>query len=75
MTDLNLSDQTTLTSAVQTRIVQMRNAMDLRLPVWQKLSDEKKKKWVKSDKDPLMTLAWNTYRYLRDNFFDQGVDQ
>lgn len=75
MADLNLSDQTTLTSAVQTRIVQMRNAMDLRLPVWQKLSDEKKKKWVKSDKDPLMTLAWNTYRYLRDNFFDQGVDQ
>lgn len=74
MADLNLSGQSTLAAAIQTRVAQLKTAMDDRLPVWQKLSDEKKKKWVTSGKDPIMTLAWNIYKYLRDNFFERVVD-
>jgi hypothetical protein len=74
MTDLNLSGQSTLASAIQTRVNQLKAAMDERLPVWRKLPIEKKKKWVTSGKDPIMTLAWNIYKYLRNNFFDSGVD-
>ena len=74
MTDLNLTDQSTLASAIQTRVSQLKTAMDLRLPVWQKLPDGKKKLWVTSGKDPIMTLAWTIYKYLRDNFFERGVE-
>jgi len=74
MTDLNLTGQSTSAGQIQTRINQLKTAMDLRLAVWNKLSDEKKKKWVTSGKDPIMTLAWNVYKYLRDNFFAQGVE-
>ena len=75
MTDLNLSNQQTAVTSIQPYITALKDRMELRKPVWDKLSDEKKIKWVKSDKDPIMTLAWLMYRYLRDNFFDQGVDQ
>ena len=74
MATLNLTDQATLASAVQTRINQFRNAMELRKEVWMRLSKEKKVAWIKSGKDPIMTLAWQIYRYLRDNFFDQEID-
>ena len=74
MTILNLTDQTTAASAIQTRVNQLKSLMDARKPIWNKLSDEKKKQWITSGKDPIMTLAWSVYRYLRDNFFTQGVD-
>ena len=74
MSDLNLTGQATLAGQVQTRIVQLRNAMDLRKPIWDRLPLAKKKAWITSGKDPIMTLAWNIYRYLRDNFFRQEVD-
>ena len=75
MTDLNLSNQQTAVNTIKPYITALKDRMDNRKPVWDKLSDEKKIKWVKSGKDPIMTLAWNVYRYLRDNFFNQGVDR
>lgn len=69
MADLNLTGQSTLAGQVQTRITQLRAAMDLRKPIWDRLPLEKRKAWVTSNRDPIMTLAWKTYRYLRDNFF------
>jgi len=69
MPTLDLTGQSTLAGQVQTRITQLRNAMELRKEIWNRLSDEKKRAWVTSGKDPIMTVAWQTYRYLRDNFF------
>jgi hypothetical protein len=74
MADLNLTGQSTFAGQVQTRITQLRNAMDLRKEVWNKLPIAKKKAWITSGKDPLMTLSWQIYRYLRDNFFGREVD-
>jgi len=69
MADLNLTDQATLRNTIAPKMQDLRNAMDLRKTVWDRISFEKKKQWIVSDKDPIMTLAWQTYRYLRDNFF------
>jgi len=74
MADLNLTGQTTLSSTILTRINQIKAAMELRKEVWNRMSVAKKKAWIASGKDPIMTLAWNIYKYLRDNFFGQEVD-
>lgn len=74
MSDLNLTGQATLAGQVQTRIVQLRNAMDLRKEIWYRLPLAKKRAWITSGKDPIMTLAWTIYKYLRDNFFGREVD-
>lgn len=72
--DLNLTGQATSAGQIQTRVTQLRNAMELRKEVWSRLPVAKKKAWIASGKDPIMTLAWQVYRYLRDNFFTQEVD-
>jgi len=69
MADLNLTGQSTLAGQVQIRIIQLRASMDQRKVIWDRLPLAKKKAWITSGKDPIMTLAWNIYRYLRDNFF------
>lgn len=71
MAELNLTGQSTSASQIQTRINQLKTAMELRKEIWQRLTLEKKRAWVTSGKDPIMTLAWNVYRYLRDNFFKE----
>mgnify|MGYP001769682604 CR=1 FL=1 len=69
MADLNLTGQATSASQIQTRIAQLRTAMLSRKEVWDRMSLEKKRLWVKSGKDPIMTLAWKIYAFLRNNFF------
>jgi hypothetical protein len=49
--------------------------MDLRKEIWDRLPLAKKKAWITSGKDPLMTLAWKIFRYLRDNFFGDEVER
>jgi hypothetical protein len=74
MAYLTLTGQATLSGPIQTRVNQLKTAMDARQAVWDKLPDAKKKKWVTSGKDPIMTLSWEIYKYLRNNFFSQEVD-
>jgi len=69
MADLNLTGQSTLAGQVQTRITQLRASMDQRKVIWDRLPLAKKKAWITSGKDPIMTLAYNTWKYLNDNFF------
>ena len=71
MADLNLTGQATLAGPIQTRVAQLKTAMDARLAVWQRLPDAKKKAWVASGKDPIMTLSWEIYKYLKKNFFER----
>lgn len=75
MAELNLTGQKTIAGQVQTRINQLKTEMDKRKGVWNRLTVEKKKIWIASGKDPAMSLAWQIYRYLRDNFFGQEVDR
>jgi hypothetical protein len=68
MVDLILIDQQTYHDQIAPKIQQLKIQMNLRLEIWQKLSLAKKKAWVTSNKDPIMTLAFQTGQYLKDNF-------
>jgi hypothetical protein len=70
MATLNLSNQETAKTQIQPYINALKTRMDERKEVWARLPREKRVAWVKSGKDPIMTLAWQIYKYLRDNFFD-----
>ena len=70
MANLNLSGQQAYKDAIAPHIQTLKDRMNERKVIWDKLPDDKKKLWITSGKDPIMTLAWNSYKYLRDNFFE-----
>ena len=74
MTVLNLSYQTALKDTIAPKVQQLKNAMDLRKPIWDKLPTTKKIVWIQSSKDPIMGLAWTIYKHLRNNFFGEETD-
>jgi len=75
MTILNLSGQQLEYQDVAPKLNKLKNLMDQRLSVWEKLPIGKKVKWVKSDKDPIMTVAYQTWKYLDNNFFGAAKDE
>jgi len=75
MTILNLTNQQLEYQDVAPKLNKLKILMDERLPIWQKIPIEKKVKWVKSDKDPIMTVAFITWKYLNDNFFEEAKDE
>jgi hypothetical protein len=70
MADLKLINQQTYRDQIVAKINQLKTQLDLRKGLWAKCPLEKKKQWVKSGKDPIMTLAYQMYEYLNDNFFE-----
>ena len=68
--NLNLSGQQTLYSQIAPKVQDLKQSMDLRIPMWGKINVEKKKKWVKWDKDPIMGLASTIVEYFVKNFPD-----
>lgn len=71
MTILNLSGQGLERDDIAPKLQKLKNWMDQRKPIWDKLTPEQRKAWVDSDKDPVMSLAWDIFKYLRDNFFGE----
>ncbi len=74
MADLNLTGQQAQTNQIAPKIQTLKDRMNERKAIWDKLPDDKKKLWITSGDDPIMTLAWQSYRFLRDNFFNEDVD-
>lgn len=64
MANLTLTGQSTLSGQIGPKLVQLKNAMELRKPLFQAIEFAKKKIWVLSPKDPIMGLAWDVYKYL-----------
>lgn len=75
MAILNLIGQQAAYNLIAPKIQQLKDAMDLRKSIWNKLTVVKKIKWIRSDKDPLIWLAWSVYKYLRNNFFGSETDE
>lgn len=73
MANLNLTNQQQERDQIAPFIQQLKDKLNQRKPIWDKLSDKKKKKWITSGKDPIMTLAWQTRKFL-NNLFGEGVD-
>jgi hypothetical protein len=72
MADLDLSGQAAYASDINPRLQTLRDRLDERKVIWDKLNWAKRKKWVRSGKDPIMTAAWQAYKYL--NTFFNVVD-
>ncbi len=69
MAELNLTDQLTEKNGIQPKINKLNQLMNQRKPIWEKASKEQRKKWINSNKDPVMSLAWTIFKYLYNNFF------
>lgn len=75
--ELNLTGQEAYAQNIQPEILTLKSLMNDRKVVWDKISNAKKKAWITSDKDPIMSLAWSIYSWLDNNFFedyDHGDD-
>lgn len=65
--DLNLSGQEQKADQLRPKLVAFRDEIELRFPLWLRLSVEKRKKWVQAAdaKDPLFALFVDIVRYAR----------
>ncbi|MCK5013173.1 MAG: hypothetical protein KAS66_05095 [Candidatus Omnitrophica bacterium] len=75
MSILDLSGQQAAYNLIAPKIQDLKEKMDLRKQIWDKLPASKKIAWIQSDKDPIMGLAWTVYKYLRNNFFGSETDE
>ena len=71
MAILRLSNLETAKSSIAPKLRTLTQELDKRIEIWQKIPPEKKRAWIKSDKDPIMSLAWDLYKYLDRNFFGE----
>jgi len=72
MAQLSLSNQATAKNSIAPKIQDLQTLLDSRKELWAKAPRESREKWIKSGKDPIMTLAWTIYKYLHDNFFSDA---
>lgn len=68
MTILNLTNQETTKSQIAPKLLALKTELDKRSVVWERLSQEKKRQWIKSEKDPIMNLAFDITKYVVRNF-------
>jgi len=66
---IELTNQKMQSDTITPKLLLLKNMMNSRKEMWLKVPYSDKKKWVKSDKDPIMTLAFSIYKYLHNNFF------
>lgn len=73
--NLSLTNQTNIKKQISPKLLQMKTELDKRKIVWNKLSVQQKIKWIQSEKDPIVDIAWDIYKYLRNNFFREEADE
>lgn len=63
--DINLTGQTAKANTIRPYLVQFKAEMDKRYVIWQRLSSEKRKKWIQvaETKDPLFDLFVGIVKY------------
>lgn len=69
MTTFNLTGQKTAANKYQTQLEAIKVELLKRKTVWDRMPIEKKRAWIKGGSDPLFTLGFETYEFLRLNFF------
>ena len=73
MAVLNLENQAATVAAMQPKLLQLKNQLELRQPVFDRVSRAKKKAWIVNGNDPVMTLAYNMHTYLKEYFKDDDT--
>jgi len=68
--DINLTGQQTEYSTIAPKLLRIKQLMDQRKVIWDRLSDEKKKLWITSNKDPIMSAFAQMIQYACNNFIE-----
>lgn len=68
MVNLNLTGQAAEASTINPKLLRIKQLMDDRKELWDKLPIAKKKKWITSNKDPIMTAMYQVGQYIKTNF-------
>jgi hypothetical protein len=71
MTDYNFASTGAEKNTINNGLAKVKEKLDLRLPLWQKLTMGQKRALIKSGKDPILAAAWTTFKYLKNNFFGE----
>ena len=71
MANLNLTGQNLERADIVPKLLKLKQCLDERKAIWQRITVAKRKAWVTSEKDPIMDIAWDIFKYLRDNFFGE----
>lgn len=71
--NLTLNNQDNAKQQIAPRLLQMKAELDKRKEIWDRLSIKSKKRWVASGKDPIMNIAWDVFKYLKNNFFGEEI--
>ena len=75
MAILNLTNQIIAHNEIAPKLQHMKSLLVARKIMWDKLSIKQRKKWVVSEKDPIMNIAWSIYKYLDSNFFEDTEEK
>jgi len=67
---LDLKGQGTEATKAQPVLDKLQALMVERQEIWQKLTDEERKKWLDSNKDPVLTQEYNHLIFLKEFFGD-----
>ena len=60
-----ITNQLAAKGTIAPHVLDLKTQMNKRLEIWGKLSIEKKRSWIDSGKDPIMSLAWQIYKDLK----------
>ena len=76
MTTINLSGQQLEREDIAPKLQKLKNWMNERKIIWDKLDYETRCKWIRhaATHDPIMDIAWDVYKYLHNKFFED-LDQ
>lgn len=69
--------QVAVRDTINPALQMLKTQLDKRKPLWAKLTEEQKRKLIKSGKDPVLNTAWTILKYLaaKDMFnIDLGKD-
>ncbi len=56
-------------SLMSAGIIKLKEKLDSRKLLWEKLNIDQRRKLIKLDKDPILSAALDMFRYLKNNFF------
>lgn len=69
---LVLTGQQAARTQIAPKLMQLKELLDARLPLWNKLTALQKKRTVVNNRDPIISVAWDVFKYLR--VFFAGAD-
>lgn len=71
MATLQLTQQSNKHDLIKPKFDQCIELLELRKDVWLRISVDKRKKWIKDNKDPILSIAFEIHQYLENNFFSE----